>query len=230
MGPSNATGAGPNGGGGGSVRQQFVSLTGVPGAVGEKTGEENLATACLRREHLLIAQVLDCFEHVLRQARGKRRVVKEEFAPFIEFFAEYLDGCHREKEEQCLFRCLVDSFGYSEENGPIQKLVYEHEAGRRRVSIMATHLDDAAAGQRHAVRLFLEQARAFRDILRGHVSAENQGLFEAVDQQIHPGHPEFERLQRSYEQTDQEPDNQTSLSRGQALGRQILEQFASNVK
>lgn len=141
------------------------------------------ATRNLREEHRLILQVLDSFETVLEEARTAGRVARAGWEPFVEFFQGFADRCHHCKEEGHLFPCL-EQCGIPREGGPIGVMLYEHEQGRRLVRAIAERLDAADRGDGGAVQAVISNGQQFLDLLRNHISKEDQVLFNIADQVV----------------------------------------------
>ncbi len=142
------------------------------------------ATQCLRDEHRVILRVLDAFEVALQKAHEVNAVTQVMFDPFVLFFEDFADKCHHCKEEDRLFPRL-ESVGIPRDGGPIGVMLYEHEEGRKLVRRMKEHLAAADGGDANAAMMVLEQGEMFLELLRGHISKENEILFNMADQLIH---------------------------------------------
>ncbi len=141
------------------------------------------ATQCLRDEHRVILRVLDAFALALQQAHAANAVTHTTFDPFVQFFEDFADKCHHCKEEGRLFPRL-ESVGIPRDGGPIGVMLYEHEQGRLHVRTIKENLAAADGGDPNAAITVLEQGDLFLDLLRGHISKENEILFNMADQFI----------------------------------------------
>ncbi len=176
-------------------------------------------TQCLRDDHELIAQVIRCFETALLEAREKRRIEAAVFEPFLEFFADYADSLHYEKEERCLFACMRRC-GIRDADDGIQRLIDEHKQSRQRVNLMLSYLDDAAGGKHFAIEKFHESAQKFRDLIIGHIPLENGHVFRVGDEQL--PREEHSRLEAAYREMDEVPENAEARRRCVRIGRALV--------
>jgi len=94
------------------------------------------AIATLMNEHRVIEKVLGALEATATQAHGGAEVPRARVAELAEFFAGFADRCHHGKEEDLLFRRLVER-GLPAEEGPVAVMLSEHEAGREHVRALA---------------------------------------------------------------------------------------------
>ncbi len=179
---------------------------------------EMSGTQALRDDHRVISCVLTCFGLTLQQARANQRVEKSALAPFLEFFRDYADRNHHLKEEDHLFQCLKRC-----SNGDVlqkmETLSDEHERGRRRVSLIAENLDDAETGDTFATEFILDQGLAFHDLLKGHIAAEDLGLFNVADTLLRGD--QLAELLSHYEEAGTDPQYQARKARGLDLADQI---------
>jgi hemerythrin-like domain-containing protein len=181
------------------------------------------ATRCLRIEHELIGRVLDGFDNALAEVRGTGRVEREQIEPFLAFFRDFADRGHHAKEERCLFPCM-ERCGDERAMQVMQRLLDEHERGRRRVQMMLSLLDDAAGGDEIARDMLLAQAARYRDLLRGHIGAENHDYFNVADRAITGA--DLEQLNASYERADRDLQQAVMMDQSRSLGEELVKRFA----
>jgi hemerythrin-like domain-containing protein len=183
------------------------------------------ATLCLRTEHELIGRVLDGFDHALAGVRATGRLEREQIEPFLTFFRDFADRCHHAKEERCLFPCM-ERCGDQQAMQVMERLLDEHERGRRRVQMMLSLLDDAASGDEIARDMLLAQAGKFRDLLRGHIGAENHDYFNAADRAI--AGEDLDQLNASYARADRDLQQAVVLEQSRRLGEELVARFAAH--
>ena len=99
----------------------------------------------------------------------------------VEFFQLFADACHHAKEEDLLFPVL-ESRGVPNEGGPIGVMLHEHRLGRQYVGAMAAALERLGAGDATARSDLVRAAHDYLDLLRQHISKEDNVLFMMGDQ------------------------------------------------
>jgi hemerythrin-like domain-containing protein len=139
------------------------------------------ATDILRDEHRVIDQVVCCLEKLASQSSAQGKLDGESARQAIDFFHAFADQCHHVKEEAHLFP-LMETKGFSPQFGPTNVMRAEHDEGRRFLKILASAIDDAAAGKQDAVQRFSSNAFAYAHMLREHIAKEDQRLFPMADE------------------------------------------------
>ena len=137
------------------------------------------ATEILMEEHQVISRVLDSLE-IASQEPATSPNFYLDAAEFIKGFA---DGCHHRKEENVLFKAMVES-GLPAQGGPIGVMLYEHEQGRQLTAAMrqaAQRWKDGDEGGRFAAQ---QAALSYVALLRQHIAKENGVLFPMADRLI----------------------------------------------
>jgi hemerythrin-like domain-containing protein len=135
------------------------------------------ATEDLINNHTIIQRVMDVMESIT--------TVNDPSVEHLEFIVtiirEYADGFHHAKEEGLLFPKLVEK-GIPQEFGPIGMMLSEHEEGRNFVKGMADNLALYKAGNKDALKSIYLNMNGYVDLLRNHISKENNILFRMADQ------------------------------------------------
>lgn len=133
------------------------------------------ATAILRKEHDAILKMLDATEEVIRRIDAGGKIKPETLNNLIEFFRLFADKCHHGKEEDLHFP-LLESRGTARVAGPTGVMLHEHEVGRALVREMAVAAE-ACSRCENAQPQWARAARGYVDLLRQHISKENNILF-----------------------------------------------------
>ncbi len=135
------------------------------------------ATEDLIDNHTVIQKVMDVMERITK--------VKDPEAEHLEFIVsfirEYADGFHHAKEEGLLFPKLVEK-GIPQEFGPVGMMLREHEEGRNYVKGMAENLALYKSGNKDALNSIYLNMKGYINLLRNHISKENNILFRMADQ------------------------------------------------
>jgi len=140
----------------------------------------------LRQEHELIEQVAGSLRAFVA-ARLAGQGDPADGGRFLAFFRRYAGDFHHDKEEQVLFRALVDRAEIPEERGPIAALTGEH----RRMGGLLDGMEGllggslAADAERHRLQeLTVDYSRS----LWRHIDAENSVLFPEGEDRLRRFH------------------------------------------
>src|SRR5438445_1166963 len=127
------------------------------------------AIEILKNEHRVIEQVLACLELIAERAAESGRLDALSARQALDFFHNFVDGCHRNKEEIFLFP-LMKARGVP--SGPTGVLRDQHERGLQHLWAMAAFLPGAVDGEPDALEQFVAQARIYVQFLREHIKNE----------------------------------------------------------
>ncbi len=145
----------------------------------------------LMNEHRLIENVLGSLETCAIEIEGGlafERAFARDYAGFLRGFA---DAWHHGKEEDILFRRMVER-GFSEESGPVAVMLHEHREGRALVGAIhgvGEGTGDVSPAEKAA---FLGGARGFIPLLRQHIQKEDNILYPMSERVLTP--VEFETM------------------------------------
>jgi hemerythrin-like domain-containing protein len=101
----------------------------------------------------------------------------------VDFIRNYADRFHHAKEEDVLFEALVKN-GMPRDNSPVAAMLMEHDQGRAYVGAMETAAREALAGQDGRADIIAENALAYAELLRGHISKEDEILYPLAERVI----------------------------------------------
>jgi hemerythrin-like domain-containing protein len=162
------------------------------------------AIRILMNEHRQIERVLDSLSALANQVRrGGTPEPRGDVHDFAEIIRDFADRRHHGKEEEILFRAMVDA-GFPQEGGPVAVMLDEHEQGRAYVRI----LDELAAtsapwtgGDRNRLA---GAAESYVALLRAHIQKEDEILYPMAEAHLPPqvqdrvseGATAFEREER----------------------------------
>jgi hemerythrin-like domain-containing protein len=141
-------------------------------------------TQVLKDEHALILEALDAIERKLSALEAGAALDRAYFEKAVQFLRTFADQCHHGKEENLLFKTMVDR-GFPREAGPIAVMLHEHDTGRSFIQGMAE--GTAAAGtDPAAAKRIVENGRGYIGLLRSHIHKENNILFPMADNVLTP--------------------------------------------
>jgi hemerythrin-like domain-containing protein len=147
----------------------------------------------LRAEHLLILRALDVLEATARQIAEGRQIPTGQVAKLIEVFRGFADHLHHVAEEELLFPAL-ERAGMPRP-GPIAVMLHEHEQGRRRMSEIERTLPQLGPP-------FAVAAAGFLDLLRRHITKENEVLFPMAERLLAQRPALAEEVARGFAERD----------------------------
>src|SRR5512138_1468732 len=94
------------------------------------------AIETLMSEHRTIERGIDALAAFADEARRQSTDDKQELARFVEFIRQFADARHHGKEEDILFKAMVEA-GFPSQGGPIAVMLQEHDVGRAFVKRLA---------------------------------------------------------------------------------------------
>jgi hemerythrin-like domain-containing protein len=141
--------------------------------------EQRTATGMLRAEHRVILEVLEVLQRLVEQGQAGDWDV-DAMEECVAFFRLFADACHHGKEEDLLFPEL-EARGMPRDSGPIAVMLFEHRQGRALVAQMSAALEGVRQGEAEPLSRFENAARAYIQLLRGHINKEDNVLFNMAD-------------------------------------------------
>jgi len=135
------------------------------------------ATQDLRKEHEAILYVLQILDKMMEKDSRDTESLLHYCSEVVHFLKIFADKCHHGKEENYLFKELVNK-GIPNEGGPIGVMLREHALGRDYIAQMGRSLDEKN------IDGFNNAAALYRDLLRQHIDKENNVLFVMADRVI----------------------------------------------
>jgi hemerythrin-like domain-containing protein len=157
-------------------------------------------------EHKLILRMIGLLEKNAPETAVGRYLNWQFYRDGIDFIRS-ADRFHHAKEEDVLFKALIDN-GMPKENSPVAAMLMEHDQGRGYVRSMEIAMQEAQAGRTDACRVIAANFLAYAALLRDHIDKEDTILYPLAERVI----PETMRagIQEGY----------------QAAATQVAERFA----
>jgi hemerythrin-like domain-containing protein len=180
------------------------------------------AIEVLMGEHRLIEQALGSLETYAREIRAGAPPLRAVIADYAAFFRGFADVCHHGKEEDILFRLMIER-GFPREAGPLAVMYYEHELGRghvRAIAAIGAGPGEEAMGDAGEL---LKHADAFIPLLRQHILKEDQVLYPLALQVLDG--PELDAMNGEFEAFEARASADGSYNRLRALAERLSERF-----
>lgn len=184
------------------------------------------AIETLMNEHRTIERVLDGLVAFAEDARRRGGTEKEELGRFVTFVREFADACHHGKEEDVLFRAMVEH-GFPRDGGPIAVMLHEHDQGRALVSVLARHATQGEAWTDADRQEIADAAGAFAQLLRAHIHKEDAILYPMAEQHLPP--EALRAVSEECQRFEEERTGSGAHARLHALADELVRRHASAV-
>ena len=149
------------------------------------------ATKNLENDHVYILRLIAVMEQMVLTVSTELKHIEL----VVHLIKHYADGYHHAKEENLLFPMLVQK-GFSKEQGPVAVMLNDHEQGRKFVKGMTDEIINFKQGDISALTELYEHMQGYIDLLRAHISKENNVLFRMADNTL--THEEQQALLKSF--------------------------------
>jgi len=151
-------------------------------------------------EHRVLGVVLNALD-LETQSLDSQTFPIDSFKQAVDFLTNFTDHWHLIKEEERLFPLLWEK-GVPLENGPLGKMMAEHEACRRHLATIRTHLTAAQQGHPDALPLLLSQVSVYVCLMREHMRKEEQRVYNVARTLLDRKDKEW--LAREFEEVERE--------------------------
>lgn len=140
-------------------------------------------TSVLVEEHRLILRMIALLENNARETAAGRYCNWQFYLDGVDFIRNYADRFHHAKEEDVLFRALIEN-GMPKEHSPVAAMLLEHDQGRAFVRVLEDGVQEALAGETAGCRKVAENALAYAALLREHIDKEDTILYPLAERII----------------------------------------------
>jgi len=132
----------------------------------------------LTEEHDNILRMLDVLHHASLMNLSGSPINIADFRKMVDFIRLYADKTHHGKEEQFLFKAMVEELGTMGENLVRHGMLVEHDIARLYVSDLDAGLSAYEEAPAEETRLaVLVAAGSYEQLLRRHIQKENDVVF-----------------------------------------------------
>lgn len=180
------------------------------------------AIEILMGEHRLIEQVLGSLETYTVGIRDGLEPQRRTLADYARFFRDFADACHHGKEEDLLFRRMMER-GFPRETGPLAVMFHEHVLGRARVATLRELSEAEGPLAAVEVQLAVESSQAFIDLLRAHILKED-GILYPMAERLLTG-AEMDTLGTDFDKLEKGMQADGSLDRLHGLADRLIAGF-----
>jgi hemerythrin-like domain-containing protein len=153
----------------------------------------------LIEEHRVLEMVLGALTLEIQSVQDQPFPI-ESFKQTVDFLTNFTDHWHLIKEEERLFPLLWEK-GVPLENGPLGKMMAEHETSRRQLARIRTHFT-AVQQDLDALPLLLAEVTAYIRLMRQHMRKEEQSVYNVARTLL--DRKDNARLAREFEEVERE--------------------------
>jgi hemerythrin-like domain-containing protein len=133
-------------------------------------------TQALVDEHRLILRMIALLEKKARQTAEGKYLNWQFYLDGIDFIRQYADRFHHAKEEDVLFKALVDN-GMPKDHSPVAAMLMEHDQGRSYVRAMEVAVLEAQSGRADTYQAIADNALGYAALLQDHIAKEDDILY-----------------------------------------------------
>ncbi len=134
-------------------------------------------TEDLSNEHQNILKLIDAMLTECEELENGKKLDKVFFDEAIDFIKNYADRYHHAKEEDILFKVLLENLENMHCN-PIPVMLHEHETGRNYVKGLEEGLNE------NNKEKIVGNARRYGYLLREHISKEDNVLYPMAEEAL----------------------------------------------
>jgi hemerythrin-like domain-containing protein len=166
----------------------------------------------LKTEHAILERVLVSLDLAAVGAAHQKDVRPGFFIDAYGFVLDFTEGYHFKKEEDVLFKALVEH-GLPIEGGPIGSLLEDHQQSHRYIRAMLEAAKQWDEGDIAARAEVIWATSGYTSLLHAHIAKENTVLFSLINQEI--SREEQAAIARQFEQIN-------TLASGESLHEKYL--------
>ena len=139
----------------------------------------------LVKEHDQITKFLDRLEEECLSILNDKSIDEEFFRASISFIREFADGIHHKKEEDILFKYMLEELGVLGEKVIRGGMLVEHQLARGYVFELETSLNSYKMKKDDkAVLQIISNSMADVNLLRSHIDKENSTVYSFAENRL----------------------------------------------
>jgi hemerythrin-like domain-containing protein len=128
-------------------------------------------------EHKLIKRGLLVIRKMSIAVLNGDEIPFDDFKKIIAFIRNYADKHHHNKEEEILFKKMVDSLGAEMVQAPISGMLVEHDFGRLFIKNLELALERVREGDKDSRVDIIANAIGYSDLLNRHIDKEDKVIY-----------------------------------------------------
>ncbi|MGC8744674.1 MAG: hemerythrin domain-containing protein [Verrucomicrobiia bacterium] len=187
----------------------------------------NTAIQNMMNEHQVILKVLASLDEMVKRIASGKPVPREHISRFAFFFKNFADKWHHGKEEERLFKKMVD-YGFPREYGPVAVMLGEHEEGRREVKILAEIGGGSGGLTQEEINRVISAATEFIQLLFFHIHKEDNVLYPMAEQSL--PQEAMEELNADCQEYEQKAFTDEELKNLRRITDELLNSYPSSVE
>jgi len=174
-------------------------------------------------EHTYIVRMLRVVRTASARVMAGEEINYDDFEKMIDFIANYADKHHHGKEEQFLFREMVESFGQVGVNLINHGMLVEHDWGRLFISELRAALESVKAGNEDSRLDVIANAVGYANHLARHIVKEDTAVYTFAENRL--GAEVLERINRQTEEFEEEAKRQGIQEKYMAIVEELEEKY-----
>jgi len=131
-------------------------------------------------EHRLIERMIEILNDELNQIRKEKEINPVFIDNAVDFIRTYADQTHHGKEEDILFRELLEKEISDEYKNTMQELIEEHKFARKTTGDLVNAKEDFMNGNEDAINTVIEKMQTLVEFYPNHIDKEDNHFFKPV--------------------------------------------------
>lgn len=141
------------------------------------------STVQLIQEHKGIKLMLDVLDAICDRLEAGEKINPTDLTSILEFLQVFADKCHHGKEEDLLFP-LLQKRGLSNEHGPVEMMLIDHDQGRSFIRGFKAGIEKYKLDKAGAVNEIVVNGRGYAALLKAHIDKEDHILYPMADEML----------------------------------------------
>jgi len=179
----------------------------------------------LMEEHRVIERAISALAGYARAVACGADHPRQDLADLVSFLQDYADSHHHGKEEDILFRVMVEH-GMPVDGGPLAVMLAEHREGRRLTSVLAELAAEESEWSSERRRRLLLAAMGYTQLLRSHIQKEDRVLYPMATQML----PEsaWQQIESEFSAFQAAPPRAEQAARLERLASNLADRYGTD--
>ena len=180
------------------------------------------AVQVLMAEHRVIESAIRALTAYARSVANGSDAPRADLAGLVGFLQDYADAYHHGKEEDILFRAMIDN-GMPVNGGPLAVMLAEHTEGRR----LTSRLSDISSGEgewnREQRRKLLFDATGYARLLKEHIQKEDRVLYPMAVQML--PHEVWQQIESEFSAFQSAPQRAEQAAKFEHMAQDLVSRY-----